>query len=403
MNHPCSMRFTAGRRLPVIAAALLALLAGAALPAQAAEPAKPITIPVVLPLTGHASFLGKEQKIALDIGRKLLAEQGQPFKLVYHDDATNSQVAVQLVSQLQGEGVRVMMGPSLRAGCAAVGPLIKSSMLDYCFSPTMHAKPGSFIFAASVDTYEIDQAIVTYARLRGWKRVALITSNDATGIDALRAFKEIFAEPENKGVILVANETFDPSDVSVNAQLVRIAAAKPDVVFAWSTGAAMATVFRGIVQSGITLPVASSWGNMTYAEMKAWKAFLPKELYFPTTPWPEHSRALALEPGVEAALKHLRSAFAAAGEKPDAGAVTCWDALFIIAQAYRTLGPKASPEQLRSYIAHLKGFAGINGMYNFVKYPQRGLGIENTVVTKWMPARGTWKIVSKPTGIPLAE
>ncbi len=56
---------------------------------------------------------------------------------------------------------------------------------------------------------------------------------------------------------------------------------------------------------------------------------------------------------------------------------------------------------MRDYIASLKGFAGINGIYDFSKTPQRGLDVQDAVVTLWSSAKQTWEMVSKPTGIPL--
>ena len=63
----------------------------------------------------------------------------------------------------------------------------------------------------------------------------------------------------------------------------------------------------------------------------------------------------------------------------------------IIVDALRYLAPNPSAAQVRDYIARLKGFAGINGLYDCV------------VMTLWSPTHHTWKIVSEPTGIPLGK
>jgi len=47
----------------------------------------------------------------------------------------------------------------------------------------------------------------------------------------------------------------------------------------------------------------------------------------------------------------------------------------ILVAALRKIGPDATPQQLRTYISGLKNFVGVNGPYDFVKYPQRGLGL----------------------------
>ena len=75
----------------------------------------------------------------------------------------------------------------------------------------------------------------------------------------------------------------------------------------------------------------------------------------------------------------------------------------IVVDALRHLDPDSSATQVRDYIARLKGFAGINGLYDFPNIPQRGLGIDDAVVTLWSPAHQTWELVSEPTGTPLGK
>ena len=69
----------------------------------------------------------------------------------------------------------------------------------------------------------------------------------------------------------------------------------------------------------------------------------------------------------------------------------------------RKLGPGATAQQLRDYMIHLKGFAGVDGLYDFDQSPQRGLGEQNVIVSRWNADSKHWDVVSEPTGIPLAR
>jgi branched-chain amino acid transport system substrate-binding protein len=69
--------------------------------------------------------------------------------------------------------------------------------------------------------------------------------------------------------------------------------------------------------------------------------------------------------------------------------------------ALRSLGPKASAAQLRAFIAGLKGYASIDGVYDFPRQPQRGLDVSNAVVTLWNKQSKSFDVVSKPAGEPL--
>jgi branched-chain amino acid transport system substrate-binding protein len=56
---------------------------------------------------------------------------------------------------------------------------------------------------------------------------------------------------------------------------------------------------------------------------------------------------------------------------------------------------------MRAYLAGVKGWAGVNGIYDFTSVPQRGLDETDAVVTRWNPDSKTWTIVSRPGGAPL--
>jgi branched-chain amino acid transport system substrate-binding protein len=396
------MRFVDCRRALAAAAAALVLLVAPFAPARSAAAPAEIPIHVVVSLTGSSAFLGKQVKAALDVGEKFINSRGgTPFHLIYHDDQSKPEVAVQLLSQLAAAGVPLIIGPNDRAKCLALDPLIAKGPVVYCLSPTMHAESGSYLFMTGVDTYDLDRAMVRYARLRGWKRIGLITSTDASGNDAVRAFDTIMKDGENRGMSLVAQTTFDPTDISVAAQLARIKTAQPDAIFAWSTGGGIGAVFQGLTQSGLTLPVATSFGNMVYSQMDSWSAYLPKELLFPTPPWSGNNTSPGLDPRVKGALRDLHAAFDAAGEKVDAGAATSWDTLLIVAQVLRKLGPDAGAERIRDALQHVKGIAGVNGVYDFTRYPQRGIGEQSAIVARWTPERREWTIVSTSSGIPV--
>ncbi|HKT19796.1 MAG TPA: hypothetical protein VJR47_17225 [Stellaceae bacterium] len=72
-----------------------------------------------------------------------------------------------------------------------------------------------------------------------------------------------------------------------------------------------------------------------------------------------------------------------AGEDPDVVIGTSWDAGLIVIESLRQLGPDATAQQIRSLIANLKDLAGVSGIYNFPNAPERGLGVQDTIVVRW--------------------
>jgi branched-chain amino acid transport system substrate-binding protein len=371
-------------------------------PAMAAEDYE---INVVLPLTGGGSFLGKAEQQGLQLAETFVNRdggiQGRKVKFVFHDDQSRPQTAVQLASQIVASHPAVVIGSAIVAMCNAMAPLMKNGPVMYCLSPGIHPEKGDYVFTSNVSTLDLASSLVTFYRLKGWTKIALITSTDASGQDAERGIKEVLSRPGNKGMTLVANEHFTPTDVSVSAQIEEIRAAQPQALIAWSTGGPIGTVFKGIIQAGLDIPVGTTNGNMTLAQMTQYADFLPKQLFIPSSEWPKHDASLALDPAVEKAQAGFFAAYDAAKITPDVAAGLAWDPALLVVDALRKLGPEATAVQVRDYLAKLKGFAGINGVYDFPKIPQRGLDEKDAVVTLWNPAQKAWEVVSKPTGIPL--
>lgn len=383
----------------------LALGAACLFGSRAALAANPVQIPVVLPLTGGASFLGLGEKQALQIEANVVNQQGgvdgKRISFRFHDDQSNPQTAVQLTSQITAQHPNVMIGSAIVANCNAMAPLAADGPVMYCLSPAIYPKSGSFVFSSFISTHDLALALLTYFRERGLTRIAMITSTDATGQDGAKNFMAALRLPENKGLHMVAAVRFDPTDVSISAQIEKIQVAHPQALIVWSTGSPFGTVLKGIVQSGINIPVATTDANMTLAQMKQYAAFMPAEMLFMSSEWPPHTTDLKLPAAVEKARDSMFAAYKAAAVSPDVTTALAWDPGMLVIDTLRALGPQATPEQIRAHIASINKWAGINGIYNFKALPQRGLNMMDCVVTRWNAHQNSWVIVSKPGGAPL--
>jgi branched-chain amino acid transport system substrate-binding protein len=387
--------------------AACALAGTLALGASAAQAADPYKIHVILPLTGGAAFLGKGEQQALALFEKLINQEGgingQPLAFVYHDDQTSPQTTVQIANGILPEKPAVMLGSSIVAMCSAMAPLLKEGPFDYCLSPGVHPANGSYQYSTSTDTHALIEALVRYFRLSGFTKIAFMSSTDASGQDAERGFDEVIKLPENAGMQVVERQRFNPTDVSVSAQIERVKAANPQAFIAWSTGAPIATVFKAMVQAGLDVPFATTNGNQTYAQMNQYKDFLPKQLYIPTSVFLPHDGMFKLDPPVEEAQRKFNAAFKTANVKPDNMSALAWDPANLVIAALRKLGTKATAKDIKDFVDAQTAFPGINGIYDFKTVPQRGLTVKNALVTRWTPAADTWTVVSEPTGTPLAK
>jgi branched-chain amino acid transport system substrate-binding protein len=391
------MSHSAVARGPILV--LAALLAGFP---SAGRSADPYQIDAIVSLTGQVAFIGQSQAQTLraieDTVNKSGGIGGRPLKIVISDDQSTPRVAVQLATQAIANKDNVIFGPGFTANCNAVLPLLKDGPFEYCLSPGIHPTSG-FAFSASVSTGDLVAAGIRYFRLRGWTRLAVIIATDASGQDVEHGIRVALALPENKTMDVVAFEHFNPTDLSVAAQMSNIKTAKPQVLITWGTGTPEGTLLRGVADAALDIPVFTSAANLTYAQMKTYGDFLPKQMLFPGSPVlvPDQLPRGAVKNSVMQFLK----AFENSGIRPDIGQAIAWDPVIIVIDALRKLGTNATPQQIRDYVANMHGWSGISGVYDFRAVPQRGIDINAVMIVRWDPAKGTWVGVSKFGGIPL--
>jgi branched-chain amino acid transport system substrate-binding protein len=364
---------------------------------QGAEP--PYEINVVLGLSGGNTFIGQAQQTSLKILEEVVNKQGgirgKPLHFNFFDDQTNPQVSVQLTNEVLSKKPQVVIGSNLSAMCRAISPLFKSGPVDYCVSPAIYPEKGAYVFSSSASTKDEIITFVKYFRERGWKRIARLTTTDASGQDADTDFPEALNLPENKGMTTVAAEHFNAADVSVAAQVARIKAANPQVIIVWAPGTPFGTALRGLKDAGLdNVPLATSGANMTLAQMKQYGNLMPTNLYFAALGYIGNVGTKQMQP----AIRTFTDAMKAHNVGIDFMTGMAWDPAMIIVSALRALGPNATADQIHTWIENLHDFGGISGVYDFRDGSQRGLTQKDVLVLRWDDAQGKWIGVSKLGG-----
>lgn len=377
-----------------------------AAPCVAAENA--VEIHAVVPLSGGAGFVGQNAQIALQNQEKRVNAEGgiagRPVHFIVHDDESNPQVAVQLATQVLSAGNQFMLGSSITAMCNAISPLfIKEGAVLYCFSPGIHPAAGTTIYSSSVSTEGLIETLLRYLHQRGLNRLAFITSTDSSGQDGDKGIAKALTLPDLKEIVAVEQAHFNPTDVSVAAQLERIRAAQPQALVTWCSGLQWGTVLKALAQSGVEIPVFATAANLSYVFMAQYATILPKQLYFVGGAGSARGEIPKLDARVVAAKKRYYELFAERGQVPDNGAETAWDPTSIVVDTLRKVGPQATGAAIQASIAHLKNYAGVTGVYDFETEPQRGLTADNGVVSRWNSVQKMFEAVSDPGGEPITR
>jgi hypothetical protein len=159
-----------------------------------------------------------------------------------------------------------------------------------------------------------------------------------------------------------------------------------------------------MIQAGFDVPVAPTGGNQVFPQMAQYESFLPKGLVMTSALFPPHDGLLTLDPRVEKIQHEMYAILAKHGLKADNNTADTWDAALITIAGLRALGPDASAEKLRAWILALKDFPGINGLYDFTQFPDRGLSHDTTALVRYDPKGPDgprWQWVSEVGGAPL--
>lgn len=394
------MRF----RLRLAALAVLAL----GFAPIASHAADPYEIHVIATITGPSAFVGQYMKLNFEAFEDWVNQSGgiggRPLHFVFGDNQSQPQISVQLATEILASRPAALMVTGPVANCAAVVPLLASGPVTWCNSPALHPAPGTYAFASGPDTLDGVNAVLRYFRMKGITKIGVLNGTDVTGQDADKAIAIDMKQPENATMQIVDYEHFNPADLTVSAQIERIKGAGAQALIAWTTGSPAATVFKGMIQAGFEVPVAPTGGNQVFPQMAQYESFLPKGLVMTSALFPPHDGLLTLDPRVEKIQHEMYAILAKHGLKADNNTADTWDAALITIAGLRALGPDASAEKLRAWILALKDFPGINGIYDFTQFPDRGLSHDTTALVRYEPKGPDgprWQWVSEVGGAPL--
>jgi branched-chain amino acid transport system substrate-binding protein len=372
------------------AAFIVALvLANAAAVSSAADP---IEIPAILPVTGPAAFLGKEfaetLKLTEDRTNKTGGIGGRPVHFAIQDDQSSPQVTVQLTNAALTKNPPLVIDGGPLALCLAAAPLMKNGPVMWCLSPSLRPDPGSYGYAVMASSRDCFIAGLNYFKTRGLKRIGVLNGTDATGADADEILAELIKFPEYAGMSYVAYEHFNLADLSVSAQISRIKSAGAQAMIAYTTGAPIATVLHGMADAGLEIPLFSSNGNMSIAQLDGYKSFVPKELLFPA--YAAFDAGPVSDAGVKQKIALFQTEMKSANMAPDLLHAIPYDPATLIVEAYRRVGPNATAAQLRDALGGVTNWPGMLGRYDFRAIPNRGLGVKALIMLRWDPASSTW-------------
>ncbi len=192
-----------------------------------------INVGVVASLTGPAAALGAETKKAVALLPTTVG--GEKVNFILLDDGTDPTNAVKNVRKLISEDkVDAILGPNLISTAVAMADVAnteKTPMISVAPLDVTGDKRG-YVFRSEPSADLMVNRLVADMVEHGAKTVGFIGFSDSWGELLLKSLTKA-AEGKLK---IVATERYGRADPSVQAQVLKILSAKPDVVFVGASG-----------------------------------------------------------------------------------------------------------------------------------------------------------------------
>ncbi len=347
---------------------------------------EPIKIGAVLSLTGVYAGLGEPEKNALEMEVARInaagGVNGRPIEVIIEDDATEAEESVAATTRLidqeevvaiigaTGTGGTMGMREEIDAAGVPQVSIAGGTVVTGAFDPLVFQTPWSNTLVVPFTFTALEEA--------GISKIGLITDTGGFGGDG---HEVLMSFTDEYGMEVVADETFNPGDTDMTAQLTKIKGTDAEAVVMWSAGSEAATVAKNMVDLEMDVPLYGSHGNARKEfiegagdaaegfQFAAGKILIP-ETYGEGTP------------EYDVASEFTANYSEEYGEDPNTFAGHAYDALYIIVEALERLGDDFTLEELRDEIEATTGFVGIGGVFSYSADDHNGLTEDDLVLYK---------------------
>lgn len=382
---------------------LLVLGAGLALAALAGcgeSSAPSVKIGLNVELTGEMPAVGASSKNAADLfvseinsaGGLEISGTKLPINLVVGDNGAKADqarnVAQRLISQ---DNVVAMVGPNA-SSCAIPASIVAETSKCPMISPWStnpkttldeNGKPKNYVFRACfIDTFQARVlAKFVLNNLKAKTAAVLFDVASEAPNGQANLFKEVF---EQNGGKIVAFENYTTGDRDFSAQLTKIKAANPEVIFLPAYYNDAAGITRQARQQGITAQFVGS---------DAWSSPEVITLGGDDIAGSYFCNHYSTEIATPIAKKFVSDYTAKYGQAPDDVAALTYDALGILVQAIKE-GGKVDRETVRNALAKIAKYDGVTGTMQF--QPGSGDPIKSAVILQIKDGKFVWVANGQP-------
>jgi branched-chain amino acid transport system substrate-binding protein len=356
-------------RLKTLLAATM--LASVATSASAQEKLK---IGILATLSGPAAVLGQHARDGFQLGVKHLGGKlgGMDVEVIIADDELKPDVGIQKAQQLiERDKVDIVVGTIFSNVMMAVSkPLFDSKTIT--ISPNAGPSPlagkscSPWFFSTAWQNDQNHEAMGKYAQDKGYKKVVLLAPNYQAGKDALAGFKRHYRGE-------VVEEIFNQvNQLDFSAEITKIAALKPDAVYAFEPGGMGVNFVKQYAQAGLAgkTPFLSAFTvdeTTLPATQDAAVGMFSGAQWAPNLDNPLNKKFVA---DFEATYKYVPALYASQG----------YDAALLIDAAVKAAGGKAKDKEALRAAMRKASFTSVRG--GAFKLNTNGFPLQDVYVVK---------------------
>jgi branched-chain amino acid transport system substrate-binding protein len=293
-----------------------------------------IKIGGIFPLSGNIAVFGSEARngimLAIDEINAAGGVNGKKIELISEDDEGNPEKSVNAYNKLTAKDkVNIIIG-SLTSGCTIAITTKAQVQKVVLVAPAATAEAvtdaGDFIFRVCfIDPFQGTVGGLFAANVLGAKRATILYDNSN---DYSVGLKDNFITTfQNQGGEIVSSESYSTGDVDFNAQITKLKAANPDMVYLPDYYNTVALIAKQLRAQGINTPIVGSdgWDGITEnAGNEVLNGF-----------YPNHYASDSPDPKAQNFVKAYQNRF---GSVPVSFAALGYDSMYLIRDAIVAAG-----------------------------------------------------------------
>lgn len=359
-----------------------------------ASAADTIRIGTFLSVTGPAAFLGDPELKTLQLYVDQLNESGgllgKKVELIHYDDGGNAAQARTFVTRLlRQDRVDIIVGGSTTGATMAAVPVIQQAripLISLAGAETITTPVKKWVFKTPQSDRQAARRILMDMKKRGITQIGLISGTGGFGASGRKVTLE---EAPHFGVRVIADETYNPKDNDVTAQLTRIRNTQGvQAVLNFDFGQGPAIVAKNYRQLGIEQPLYESHGVASDSFLKL-AGDAANGLRLPASALLVADTIPASDPQHEVVNRYKGDYEKRYNEPVSTFGGYAFDGLNLAVEAIRKAGT-TDPAKVRDALEHIQGHVGVTGTYNLS--PRDHMGLDANSFRMLKVSDGHWAL-----------